>query len=109
MNRAREALLLWERLVRRIAADWGPTGRYPFDLYAEDLGTRDRLEELIEAASGDERERLARAVAALDDVFRGHTEDDGGALLGHLTRSGTAVAERGWWWCRRPARPPWDG
>ncbi|MFE6038254.1 hypothetical protein [Streptomyces sp. NPDC056452] len=109
VNRAREALLLWERLVRRVAADWGPTGRYPFDLYAEDLGTRDRLQELIEAASGEERERLARAVAALDDVFRGHTEGDGGALLGRLTRSGTAVAERGWWWCRRPARLPWDG
>ncbi|MFD9502052.1 hypothetical protein [Streptomyces sp. NPDC060035] len=108
VNRAREALLLWERLVRRIAADWAPTGRYPFELYVEDLGTRDRLEELIGAASGEEREPLAGAVTALDAVFRAHTEGDAGALLGRLTRSGAAVAERGWWWSRRPARLPWE-
>lgn len=106
LNRAREALLLWERLVRRIADDWAPTGRYTWELYAEDLRTRDRLAELIGAASDEERTPLARAVAELDDVFRGHTEDDAGALLGRLTMSGSAVTGRGWWWHRRPARLP---
>lgn len=107
MNRAREALLLWERLVRRIDTGWPPDGRYPFELYVEDLRTRERLSALAEIA-GAERELLVRAVAELDELFRRGTEDDAGALLGSLTRSGSAVAGRGWWWHRRPAKPPWD-
>lgn len=106
-NRAREALLLWERLVRRIEAGWLPGGRYSAELYVDDLRTRDRLAELTEAA-GAVREPLARAVAELDEVFRSGTEDDTGALTGRLTGSGAAVAGRGWWWRRRPADPPWD-
>ncbi|MFI2778445.1 hypothetical protein [Streptomyces sp. ALB3] len=107
VNRAREALLLWERLVRRIDAGRLPGGRYPFELYVEDLRIRDGLGELAETA-GPERELIARAVAELDEVFRRGTEPDSGALLGHLTRSGSAVADRGWWWHRRPATLPWD-
>ncbi|MEU8708512.1 hypothetical protein [Streptomyces sp. NPDC048565] len=107
VNRAREALLLWERLVRRLDTGWPPDGRYPFELYVEDLRTRERLSALAEIA-GAEREPLVRAVAELDELFRRGTEDDAGALLGGLTRSGSAVAGRGWWWHRRPAKPPWD-
>ncbi|MEU2678936.1 hypothetical protein ABZ638_18845 [Streptomyces sp. NPDC007107] len=107
VNRSREALLLWERLVRRSDAGWAPGGRYPFELYVEDLRTRDRLAELAGNA-GPERELLARAVDELDTVFRRSTEDDAGALLGRLTRSGSAVAGRGWWWHRRPVTLPWD-
>ncbi|MFF0073502.1 hypothetical protein [Streptomyces sp. NPDC005494] len=107
VNRAREALLLWERLVRRIDAGWSPGGRYTAELYIEDLRTRDRLADLA-AVAGPEREPVVRAVAELDEVFRRGTEDDSGALLGRLTRSGSAVAERGWWWHRRPVKLPWD-
>jgi len=107
VNRAREALLLWERLVRRIDAGWLPGGRYPFELYTEDLRTRDFLSELAETV-GPERALLVRAVAELDEVFRRGTEDDAGALLGRLTRSGSAVAHRGWWWHRRPVELPWN-
>ncbi|WP_262007146.1 hypothetical protein [Streptomyces sp. FIT100] len=42
----------------------------------------------------------------MNDI-RARTEDDGGALTGGLTRSGTAVRDRGWWWLRRPVRVPW--
>ncbi|MFE4688781.1 hypothetical protein ACFRH6_01855 [Streptomyces sp. NPDC056749] len=107
VNRSREALLLWERLVRRIETGWAPGGRYPFDLYAEDLRTRDRLGELARA-QGPQRLPLGRALEELDEVFRRGTDDDAGVLLGRLTGSGTAVADRGWWWHRRPAKPPWD-
>ncbi|WP_406146240.1 hypothetical protein [Streptomyces sp. NBC_01012] len=107
VNRAREALLLWERLVRRIDTGWPPDGRYPFGLYIEDLRTRERLSALAEIA-GAERELLVRAVAELDELFRRGTEEDAGALLGSLTRSGSAVAGRGWWWHRRPVKQPWD-
>ncbi|MFJ8755147.1 hypothetical protein ACIREO_38460 [Streptomyces sp. NPDC102441] len=107
VNRAREALSLWERMVRRADAGWAPGGRYPFEQYAEDLRTRDRLEELA-GTGGPEHERLVRAVAELDEMFRRSTDHDSGALLGNLTGSGSEVAGRGWWWHRRPAEPPWD-
>lgn len=107
VNRAREALLLWERLVRRIDAGWSPGGRYSAELYVEDLRTRDRLAELAEAA-GPERGPVHQALEELDELFRHGTEDDSGALLGRLTRSGSAVADRGWWWHRRPVELPWD-
>ncbi len=107
VNRAREELLLWERLVRRMAADWAPTGRYPQELYLEDLRTRDRLTERLTTAQGELAERIARSTEVLDAVFRTHTEDDGGALTGRLTKAGSAVADRGWWWRRRPVDLPW--
>lgn len=107
-NRAREELLLWERLVRRVAADWAPTGRYPQQSYVEDLCARDALAERLETAPAAVREPLARAADGLDELFRSHSRDDDGELLGRLTRSGSAVRERGWWWRRRPDRLPWD-
>ncbi|MFI6641994.1 hypothetical protein [Streptomyces sp. NPDC050504] len=106
-NRAREELLLWERLVSRTASGWAPTGRYPQELYLADLRTRDQLAERLATAPDGFRERLAGAVDGLDAVFRAHTEDDGGALTGRLTGSGRAAADRGWWWRRRPAALPW--
>ncbi|MGW7361837.1 hypothetical protein ACWGI8_00045 [Streptomyces sp. NPDC054841] len=107
-NRAREVLMLWEKLVRRVEADWGPSGRYPEGLYLEDLRTRDDLAERLAAAPPALREPFARAAGELDDVFRAHTVEDGGELLGRLTKSGAAVKDRGWWWHRRPVRVPWD-
>ncbi|MET9665641.1 hypothetical protein ABZY19_09735 [Streptomyces sp. NPDC006475] len=106
-NRAREELLLWERLVRRVEADWGPTGRYPEELYLEDLRTRDRLAERLSTEHGTLAGEIARSAETLDVLFRTHTTDDGGELLGRLTKAGSAMADRGWWWRRRPARLPW--
>ncbi|MFJ2215982.1 hypothetical protein ACIQVO_23285 [Streptomyces sp. NPDC101062] len=106
-NRAREELMLWERLVRRMAGDWAPTGRYPLESYVEDLRTRDRIDVRLTTAPAELREPLARAAGELDAVFRAHTARDGGELLGRLTGSGSAVSDCGWWWHRRPVRLPW--
>ncbi|MFG2334624.1 hypothetical protein ACGFMM_34165 [Streptomyces sp. NPDC048604] len=106
-NREREEVMLWEKLVRRLEGDWAPTGRYPEESYLEDLRTRDALAERLVAAPPALRDPFAGAADALDEVFRAHTEDDGGELLGRVTRSGAAVRERGWWWQRRPRRVPW--
>ncbi|MFE2945010.1 hypothetical protein ACFXKG_39165 [Streptomyces sp. NPDC059255] len=106
-NRAREELMLWERLVRRMAGDWAPTGRYPLESYVQDLGTRDHLDVRLTTAPAELREPLARAVEELDAVFLAHTVGDCGELLGRLAMSGSAVADGGWWWHRRPVRLPW--
>ncbi|MEU8525034.1 MULTISPECIES: hypothetical protein [Streptomyces] len=106
-NRARETLIGWERLVRRMAGDWGPTGRYPEESYLEDLRTRDSLARRLADAPPALEEPFARAADALDEVFRAHSSDDGGEFLGRVTKSGTAVRDRGWWWQRRPRRVPW--
>ncbi|MER5890412.1 hypothetical protein ABT160_41850, partial [Streptomyces sp. NPDC001941] len=99
--------LVWERLVRRAAAGWPPEGRYPLELYLEDLRARDDLADRLAAAPPELRAPFAGAAEELDALFRAHTADDGGALLGALTRSGAEVARRGWWWHRRPDAPPW--
>ncbi|MFJ2557810.1 MULTISPECIES: hypothetical protein [unclassified Streptomyces] len=106
-NRAREWLLLWERLVRRMAGDWAPTGRYPLESYVQDLQTRDHLDVRLTTAPAELREPLSRAAGELDTVFLAHTEEDGGEMLARQAKSGSAVTDRGWWWHRRPVRLPW--
>ncbi|MET9105102.1 hypothetical protein [Streptomyces zhihengii] len=109
-RRARDVLTVWERLARRAEADWAPSGRYPHELYLHDLTARDDLAELLAGAGlGDDAALLAKAVDELDAAFRTGTRDDDGVLLGGITRSGTAVLTRGWWWHRRPLRLPWEG
>ncbi|MEV7087340.1 hypothetical protein AB0O07_15790 [Streptomyces sp. NPDC093085] len=106
-NRDREWLLLWERLVRRMAGEWGPTGRYPLESYVEDLRVRDRLGARL-AAAGDMRGPLGRAVGELDAVFLAHTKEQGcEEVFVMLGEAGAGGGERGWWWFRRPVRVPW--
>ena len=106
-NRARETLMCWERLVRRMEGDWGPTGRYPEESYLEDLRTRDALAARLAEAPPALEEPFARAADALDEVFVAHTVFDDGEFLGRATASGTDVRDRCWWWKRRPRRLPW--
>ncbi|TDC78648.1 hypothetical protein E1283_04645 [Streptomyces hainanensis] len=111
LNRAGECLVLWERLVRRMAGDWAPTGRYPAESYLRDLRTRDHLAACHTAlAAPGPRDSLAAAVEELDEVFGTHTTDDGGFLVLSLGRAGPEVTGDAWWWRRRPVRVPWpDG
>ncbi|MFC5804441.1 hypothetical protein [Streptomyces formicae] len=91
------SLTIWERMVRRMAGDWAPSGRYLPELYAEDLAARDHLEREIAACPEQEREVLLAAAAEVDSLFRSLTEEG----------SAAASAGAGWWRSRRPRRMPW--
>ena len=106
-SRARVTLSIWEEFARRAAADWAPLGRYPEESYLDDLRVRDRLADRLRMAEPALRGPMVRAAEEIDAIYRAHTDDDGGEFLGRVTRSGTAVRERGWWWQRRPRRVPW--
>ncbi|MFD4142400.1 hypothetical protein [Streptomyces sp. NPDC058572] len=101
-ERARVLLGRWERLVRRAASDWAPSGNYPQELYLQDLERRDELADALAVCPADLRTPFDEAAHLLDDVFRAHTEDDAGRLTG-------SPGSRAWWWHRRPDRVPWDG
>ncbi|MGW1883990.1 hypothetical protein [Streptomyces sp. NPDC001970] len=91
------SLTIWERMVRRMAGNWAPSGRYLPELYAEDIAARDHLEREIAACPEEERKVLLAATAEVDSLFRSLTEEHPGA----------ASPGAGWWRSRRPRRMPW--
>ncbi|MDI3405620.1 hypothetical protein [Streptomyces cavernicola] len=95
-NRARAALLHWERLVRRMAEGWPPDGTYRRDLYADDLEARDDLSEL--GLPAPVRLDLDARLAVLDAEFTGLTVP-GAPVSG-------ATDHAAWWWQRRPRETP---
>ncbi len=107
---AGNALGAWEKSVHRVENDWRPGGRYPADMYVEDLRARDRIAELSDALPEEFRDLLRESVDGLDERFGKATRDDGGSALGAvLGVSRIAMVDKGWWWHRRPARLPWEG
>ncbi|WP_455352747.1 hypothetical protein [Streptomyces sp. SYSU K217416] len=91
-------LLLWERLVRRLEADWESSGRYRADLYEQDLEVRDELERIRRQIPTEYAAAFHTALSRLDVLFRDHTVPGGGAEPGN----GGA-----WWRHRTPRRIPW--
>ncbi|WP_406862847.1 hypothetical protein ABZO31_21440 [Streptomyces sp. HUAS MG47] len=100
-------LYCWERLVRRLEADWSPSDRYPGESYLDDLRSRDELSSRLATLPPDLATQLAAAVAELDALFQSHTVVDEGEFLGRLTGPGTEIGTRDWWWQRRPCRVPY--
>ncbi|MGH1551852.1 hypothetical protein ACRAWF_05945 [Streptomyces sp. L7] len=84
-----------ERLVRRLAAGWSPSGRYREDLFLRDLRARDDLARLVTEVDAGHAERLRATVARLDEEFRDCTEP-----------GGHPSTER-WWRDRNPRSVPW--
>ncbi|MEV5531324.1 hypothetical protein [Streptomyces prunicolor] len=89
-------LRVWERLVRRLAADWSPSGRYREDLFLRDLQARDDLAGLVTEVDTEHTDPLREALTRLDDEFRNRTEqpDD-------------HPAPERWWRNRTPRTIPW--
>ncbi|MFJ9423731.1 hypothetical protein [Streptomyces sp. NPDC101249] len=86
-------LRVWERLVRRLDADWRPSGHYREDLFARDLRSRDALDDMaVEVPS------LRPLLAILDGVYRERTVGE---------PSGAGDREPGWWHARTPGTLPW--
>lgn len=107
---ARNSLGAWEKSVHRVENDWQPGGRYPVDMYAEDLHVRDELDELLHGLPQEIREILRDSVNRLDERFREATQEDGGkALAASLGASPISMMNKDWWWHRRPVRLPWKG
>ncbi|MFG2778825.1 hypothetical protein ACGFY7_13395 [Streptomyces prunicolor] len=90
-------LRVWERLVRRLAADWSPSGRYREDLFLRDLQARDDLAHLVTEVDTEHTEPLRTALTRLDDEFRTHTEP----------ANDTPPAPERWWRHRSPRTTPW--
>jgi hypothetical protein len=107
-DKARTALLLWELMVRRMADGWQPSGRYPIEMYGDDLRMRDRLARLEEEIPEGLKPAFRQSVETLDRVFTEHTTQDDGRALKPLEHAGATLANRAWWWQRRPLHQPWD-
>jgi hypothetical protein len=94
-------LRVWERLVRRLASDWAPCGRYREDLFQRDLEARDALETLVGEVGVQYADALRQAVTRLDAVYTEHTNPG-------PTGAGEGAGEAGGWWRHRvPRRTPW--
>ncbi|WP_324787405.1 hypothetical protein [Streptomyces sp. H51] len=94
-GRVHYSLRVWERLVRRLEADWGPSGRYREDLFRRDLESRNELGRLLTRIDEAHADALRSALTLLDRTFLDRTEP-----------TATEDPER-WWWHRRPRRTPW--
>ncbi|MGW1889688.1 hypothetical protein ACWCP6_05405 [Streptomyces sp. NPDC002004] len=90
-------LRVWERLVRRLKADWAPSARYREDLFERDLDARDALSWLmgVDEVAAEHVRGLADAVTELDALFMDFTVP---AEAGDTVR---------WWRGRSPRRIPW--
>jgi hypothetical protein len=98
----------WERLTGRIVHNWPPDGTYLVDEYVNDLDTRDTLERTRQELPTVAAATFADMLARLDESFREATVDDGGASIAwRMNESVEDLAQRPWWWHRRPVNAPW--
>ncbi|WP_333767492.1 hypothetical protein [Streptomyces sp. IBSBF 2435] len=98
----------WERLTARIVHDWPPDGTYLVDEYVNDLATRDTLERTKHELPASAATEFTAMLTRLDDAFREVTVDDGGASIAWRTNASEPdLAQRPWWWHRRPVNAPW--
>ncbi|RDG40131.1 hypothetical protein [Streptomyces corynorhini] len=96
------SLRVWERLGRRMAADWPPEGRYTPELYAQDLAARDLFDRQLADCPRAERAALLGAADELDELFLTYTVEDAGAALRAVGLRGAGPR-----WRRAPVRLPW--
>lgn len=98
----------WERLCVRIRSDWPPSGWYSADLFREDLEFRDQLESALREVPENERKSVETGMRELDASYRELTVIDEGLALSHaLQCEVTDLADRPWYWHRRPLTLPW--
>ncbi|MEV8032781.1 hypothetical protein [Streptomyces sp. NPDC086182] len=101
----------WERVVRRMEPGWSSDDFYPVGAYANDLGSRDSLQQLMLGLPAEAREGApGRLLARLDERFTAASVPDPERSLRAWVRPTEASpeAELAQWWKRRPLRDPWD-
>lgn len=110
LKKLRSFVVSWERLTVRMVTGWPPFAWYPAEMYEEDLHCRDRVQRLAEAASASGDSSVLDMLSELDVVYREMTLDDGGQALAEACEfSVDALADRAWYWRRRPVDLPWKG
>ncbi|MFE1029329.1 hypothetical protein ACFW5I_33100 [Streptomyces sp. NPDC058818] len=98
----------WERLCVRLRSNWPPNGWYSAAMYGEDLRLRDELQALLGKMGGTEKGELEAVLRELDENYRALTIDDSGAALAEALKGDIAnLADRPWYWNRRPEVLPW--
>ncbi|MFI6487666.1 hypothetical protein [Streptomyces sp. NPDC050564] len=101
----------WERVVRRMEPGWSSEDFYPISAYANDVDSRDSLDELMQGLPTEVREgALGRLLAELDARFDAASVPDPERSLRPWVRptKEKPEAELGEWWKRKPVHEPWD-
>ncbi|MGI5338013.1 hypothetical protein ACQEVS_11745 [Streptomyces sp. CA-181903] len=108
-DRARNSLAAWERMTRRMATGWPPSGGYPFDMYMNDLRARDDLAAILAKYPEPVHHFLLESVHLVDSEFKRLTEPDRDHVIKRLTGAPQGdVTESDWWWYRKPIALPWS-
>ncbi|WP_045744006.1 hypothetical protein [Actinoplanes rectilineatus] len=88
----------WESMVARMTAGWPPDGWYPRDYFEDDLWARDEVATSMASLPGDVRDRVAAALARIDDVYWASTSE-----------VADSPEDPRWWRRRVPDPVPWPG
>ena len=112
VRRVLDLLVNWERLTVRMTTGWPPFAWYPARMYEDDLQLRDQVDALAGELPEADRERILRQLSLIDARYAESTVEDGGAALADQVQAETGrapqdLAERPWYWHRRPEPPPW--
>ncbi len=98
----------WEKLSRRAANDWAPSGWYPLEFYREVLGYRDDIEGFLRQLPGDAQKLYKHYLDEVDNLYREVTvEDKEHIVASDRGESATHLTQKAWWWYRRPDPLPW--
>ncbi|QKW51356.1 hypothetical protein [Streptomyces buecherae] len=107
--RLREGLVVWERLVCRMATGWPPSKWYSGAIYVDDLKARDEVGLSSKNLEGSIREAVNRTLETLDAKYRELTIDDAGRALSETAAASESDIQQGeWYWRRRPVSLPWS-
>jgi hypothetical protein len=86
----------WRELAIRVRSGY-PLGIYD---YTNELSSRDILQEFVECLPRDVKEKVEKAIAEVDEIFKEETSITSVALAGPTESTNT----RPWWWNRIPKK-----
>ncbi|MFG2195213.1 hypothetical protein [Streptomyces sp. NPDC048639] len=105
---ARAYLGEWERMVRRMVADWPPAGRYPVEMYRDAIEARDRLSDIEDRLITPSATLLTDALEEVDGQFLNSSAEDTKHILAKAVgMSAFDLPPGAWWWHRLPLSVPW--
>ncbi|MFI2242688.1 hypothetical protein [Streptomyces chrestomyceticus] len=98
----------WEKLSRRAENSWEPSGWFPLEFYRETLGYRDDIEAYLRRLPEELQALYRNYLEKVDDLYRDLTvEDSDHVVADDKGVPVTHLAQKSWWWYRRPEPMPW--